>query len=120
MSEIEKLFEATKPFRDELAKLQVEVEGYKDTEATLMAKLFTTEDKLKGAELQNDKVKGVLASYASEDTCDCDGLEHRGEPCRFCRSNLLMHDTNDMCPGCGGALPHWSKKVGLCVVCKPH
>ncbi len=59
MSEIKKLFEATKPFRDEIAKLQAEVEDYKNTEATLMAKLFTTEETLKAAELQSSEIQSA-------------------------------------------------------------
>ena len=71
-------------YKEEIAELQAKVEDYKDTEATLMAKLFTTEEKLKGAELQLNEIRRL---------CDMEGdLPHR---IVAIKTVLEWHRTND-------------------------
>ena len=60
MSEIKKLFEATKPFRDEISKLHAKVERLKADNATLSLNSDGIWEKLKAAELQVGELKKVV------------------------------------------------------------
>ncbi len=41
-------------------------------------------------EQQNCDLREILREYAQGGTCDCDGLEHRGEACLHCRANVAI------------------------------
>ena len=110
-------------YKDEIAKLRAEVVTGKTQYGCLKIQEEAALKERDSALLQNDDLKGEIVKVKTM----CAEWENRTlNPSQvesiwgICHNALTMHNTNDMCPGCGGALPHWSKKVGLCVVCKPH
>ncbi len=98
MSEIGKLFEATKPFRDEITKLHAKVERLKADNATLSLNSDGIWEKLKGIELENDDLRGEIVKVKTM----CAEWENRTlNPSQvesiwgICHNALTMHKTND-------------------------
>ncbi len=82
------------PLAVQNSQLQAKVEDYKNTEATLMAKLFTTEEKLKDTKLQIGAWHPVIE--AAEAMCKEDRWPYLNLG-RIAHALDALHKTNDKC-----------------------
>ena len=114
MSEIRKLFEATKPFREEIAKLQAEVElchknlkMFRDSLVNVGEQRDAAKEIAESAKLQNDDLRGEIVKVKTM----CAEWENRTlNPSQvesiwgICHNALTMHKTNEECM-CTGEPP---------------